>query len=86
MTTVALASPQSTVGLPMARFALDRLGHRWRIAEVRAPVVAGDLLPYCLVLSSANRCVRRLSYPSDWTYRSIDELLALPEESDSCRS
>ncbi len=61
----------------IARMAFDDARVQWRIAEMRETPSAGAAPSECLVLSSANRCVRLWSYPADWRRAAVEELLAL---------
>ncbi|HEY5061859.1 MAG TPA: hypothetical protein VII52_10010 [Gemmatimonadaceae bacterium] len=60
-----------------ARMVLDGAGRQWRIAEMTARVTADGSAGQCLVLSTANRCVRLSSYPDQWLNLSVEELCAL---------
>jgi hypothetical protein len=60
-----------------ARMVLDGAGRQWRIAEMTARVTADGSAAQCLVLSTANRCVRLSSYPDQWLNLSVEELCAL---------
>lgn len=61
----------------IARMAFGDAGVQWHIAEMREAPSAGAAPSQCLVLSSANRCVRLWSNPSDWRRVSVEQRWAL---------